>query len=232
MRNFLLFLGLGLVPFLVGCGPRTFEDVESFAAYVRGPESPDRETITRDGVVFHLQHLTAEAMLIPQYRRYEQLRQRLSGDPNMADSVRVAKLAAVQADIARARQGYEGSLYFLLTLGYEGEGRDLVYDRLRQEGFGAYSAWLQRLLFSMNEYVYLETPTQQEVPLSLYHMERSYGTTQDRTFLLIFPQTFNEVRLTEADWWKFHIEEFGLGTGAIAFDIDPPDDHHPRYLMQ
>ena len=92
------------------------------------------------------------------------------------------------------------------------------------EGYRAYSQWLQKLMFALQESIYLQTPTMDEVPLGMYHMERTFGLRKSRTFLLVFPAEINGQNLLDADndWLKLHVEEFGLGTGQLTFTFELP----------
>ena len=225
-----LICSLALI--LTGCTRnKAVSTVEELEKYVKGPDWPHQQTIIRNGVKVSVRYLPSEALLIPQYKRYEELKKtlthdssetftrRLVGGQRLTDSLLISK----RDEIKRTQGLYDQSLYFSMTIGYEDPKRDIEYDKMR-EGFGEYSQWMQKLVFQMKEYIYLETAATGEVPLALYDMQRTFGITKDRTFLLVFPRKFNEQDIAseqnkEIMLW---IKEFGLQTGSINMDFDLP----------
>jgi len=106
-----------------------------------------------------------------------------------------------------------------MTIGYEDGLRDIVYNK-SNNGFDGYSQWLNKLLFSLESYIYLSTADIDEIPPSLCYLERSYGMTKYRNFLIEFPKVFdNKNKINEYDAIKLTIDEFGLGTGNLKFEF-------------
>ncbi|MGH7596455.1 MAG: hypothetical protein ACREOI_08885 [bacterium] len=139
-----------------------------------GPESPDVQTLTQNGVTVSLRYMPADA--------------------TMSDSY----------------------LYFHLSIGFEDQSKDLVYDKMRA-GRQAYSAWLQKLMFEMKDFIHLETASGDSIPPDLCRMERSYGLHKSRSFLLMFPSPLQNDRKDQK--LTLRLREFGLGTGQISFQI-------------
>jgi len=159
---------LALILAVLSCAPSDTFD---------GPESPDTQTLSKNGVMVSLRYMPAEAM--------------------MSDS----------------------HLYFHLRLGFADQHRDLVYDKMRA-GREAYNAWLQKLTFEMNEFIYLETASGDSISPALCHMERSYGLQQSRSFLLMFPLPLQNDRKEQK--LTLRIREFGLGAGRMSFQVKIP----------
>jgi hypothetical protein len=110
----------------------------------------------------------------------------------------------------------DSHLYFHLSIGFEDQSRDLVYDKMRA-GRQAYSEWLQKLTFEMNEFIYLETASGDSIPPDLCHMERSYGLHKTRSFLLMFSLPLHNDRKDQK--LVLRLKEFGLGTGQMSFQV-------------
>jgi hypothetical protein len=222
LRMCLLFVCLGL--FCSGCSrEKTVHNSEELEKYVKGKDWPDVQTLVRNGVKVSVRYMPSEALLLPQYKRYEEMEQTLAKGGTKSKTMRDSLLQDARNKIAQAKAMYDNSLYFSMTIGYEDSTRDIEYDRMK-EGFTAYSSWMQKLAFGLKEYVTLETETTGEVPLDIYDMQRTFGITKDRTFLLVFPRKFNEQEVLSSKnkeiilWLK----EFGLATGELRFSFDLP----------
>jgi len=185
---------------------------------VKGSDSPYSRHKVRDGIKVSVRYLPTDELLIQQYRQLEEMeKQAMAYQPIWPDSVKKA-IDDAEEELSKSRKLYENSIYVAMTLGFEDGEHDIEYEPLKR-GFHDFSDWTQKLQFRLNEYVSLETPDAGEVPISLYRMERTFGITKDRTFLLAFPEKFNGVHLRESQV-RLHLNEFGLNTGSFSIDID------------
>lgn len=214
MRLFALVLGSLL---LAGCGPTSFDDPDRFREYVQRSDGPFVQTVEHDHVTVTARYAPPEAMALSSVERALEERTSVLQNASLSDSSRNARLTQIRKRVDERKDAYDRSLYFYLTI--TPTDGDLVYQTLHQRGYGAYQAWLERLLFGLQKKIMLQTDGGDEVPLSIYRMERSFGTSKARTFLLAFPATFND-RDVRAESVRLVIEEFGLRTGAVSFDFD------------
>ncbi|MBI5216820.1 MAG: hypothetical protein HY960_13795 [Ignavibacteriae bacterium] len=206
---------------MTGCEKR-FESIDEYEKYVKADDSPFRQSVVQNGVKVTVQYLPTDAMMLRKYREHEEQKKKLVMSV-MDNEEKRKQLFQLESEVSNQRAMYDNSLYFVLTIGYEDGKRDIEYESMKA-GFQHYSAWLNKLLFSMQEYIYIETPSGDEVPLSLYNMERTYGMTKEREYLLLFPRTFNErdVLSKTHEWLNFHIEEFGCNTGSLNVQFTLP----------
>lgn len=218
-----IFLFLWILTIL-GCNKtKTFNDLENFEKYVKGDNSPYLQTISKSGRKVSLRYMPTDAMMINSYRQYLEVRTKLQEDTLLSKEQRISKLDDAKNEVLRRKNTYDQSLYFHLTIGFEDDSKDIVYDKM-QKGYEAYSHWLQKLMFNLQQYIYLQTAAIDEIPLGLYHMERTFGMRKSRTFLLMFPAQFNEQHVSDPDndWLKLRIKEFGLGTGTLTLEFKLP----------
>ena len=181
---------------LFGCEHR-FTSVDEYEKFVIGSDSPYSRQIIRDGIKVSVRYLPTDELLIRQYRQLEEMKkQAMAHQPVSSGSMKKA-IDDAEEELSNSRKLYENSIYFAMTLGFEDGQHDIEYEPLKR-GFHDYSDWTQKLQFRLNEYVSLETQGAGEVPISLYRMERTFGITKDRTFLLLFPEKFNGVHLRES----------------------------------
>ena len=205
---------------LAGCGPQAFDDPGAFRDYVTDTGGPFVQTADHDHVTVRARYAPPIAMALPAAEHAAREKHRVLKQTTLSDSARTARLKRVADRVRDRRAAYDGSLHFYLTI--EPKEGDLVYDTLQRRGFGAYQQWLRRLLFGLQEKIHLRTDTVDEVPLSVYRMDRSFGMAKHRTFLLAFPATFNDTDLA-AGTVDLVVEEFGLRTGALTFTFDVSD---------
>jgi len=211
---------VGIMLSAVGCGPKSFDDPDELLAYVRADSSPYVQEITQGDVRFRIRYVPVDARMAAHYRRPEE-------GPNQSEQRQTEESdVVVQADGPALSEGvvradFEPTLQFVLEITPIEEGRDLVFDRMAS-GYGDYSRWIQALLFELQGKIHLETPAVDDVPLSAYHMERSYGLSPGRSFILTFPARVGETELADEDWIRIHIGEFGLRTGSVAAEFDMP----------
>lgn len=220
----LLFVSL----FLVSCGPREFDDIDVFEAYIKGDSSPFLQTIERNGVRVSVRYLPTDALMIGSFRRYQQQEERIALDTSLTLDDRDRTLREAQITLNNERESYQKSIYLSLTIGYNDPNRDIVFQHMGN-GPGGYSKWLQTLMFGLKDHVYLSSSSVDEVPLSTYHMDRTYGLSKNRTLLLVFPRDFNNESLDEGDL-ALVLREFGLGVGVLRFDLDVPECE-PHFRM-
>ena len=101
--------------------------------------------------------------------------------------------------------------------------QDLVFNQL-SGGREPYANWLNKLLFGLDKHIELNSGKVKEVPLSQYMMERNFGMTPGRTFLLAFPRYWEGEDLLDKDhdFLEVSIEEFGLHTGTVRLQLSLP----------
>ncbi|MCB0279947.1 MAG: hypothetical protein KDD94_10610 [Calditrichaeota bacterium] len=138
--------------------------------------------------------------------RYFELRELIAIDSATIDNDRI------EAIKERCRKFYGNGIYFKVTLA-KADGKDIVYDQMSH--FGEWSQQLQKLLFGLKEYIYLETDEIKEIPLSVYDFERSFGYTKDRSMLLVFPKTFNDKSILDgsSSSLAMHFKDWGWNIG-------------------
>lgn len=181
-----------------GCGPRVFEDPEAYLAFVDADPSFVEEA---PGRVFDLTaRYRPPASFAANY---------------MAAGVSTEEVREVLAD-------FEQGIHFTLTVAPTDGELDPVYHRPSHDAQGGYAAWLNKLLFGLDEHFTLSAPTVQDIPVGAYQFDRSFGLTKARTFSLAFPATFDGVDLRSERAWTLTVEEFGLGTGTVAFTFKRP----------
>ena len=169
--------------------------------------------------------MPADAMMINSYRSYIEKSEKLKQDTSLKQEDRKSKINKLKEELKQEKEIYKRSIYFFLTIGYEDEKKDIVYEKMIS-GFNEYSQWLQKLMFGLKEYIYLQTALIDEIPVDTYQMDRTYGMTKSRTILLMFPKNFNEVDILDEEnkWLKFKMKEFGLRAGRMTFKYDLPLD--------
>lgn len=196
---------------LSGCKQKTFNDLEAMQNYVTRKGSPFQIKKQHGSTQFILQYLPTDLVMKTTYEELEHAK-------NKKDTTNDARsLKHLTKDLETQKSYYTKNLYFKLTIGFTDQNRDLIYSKR-----GSYNDWLQKLLFSMNDYLEIETNEIREIPMLHYRMERSYGMTSSRTFLLVFPKTFNHQKVLDAEKLTITLEEFGLGSGPIHFSFDLP----------
>lgn len=215
---FLVCIGtLICVGALAGCTTRTFDDPDAYADYVASESGPFVQVQDREHVQVRARFAPPDAMAVSALRRVAETSDEIRNTSGISDSVRSVREAELRETARARRKAFGRSLYFYLTV--EPTDGDLVYNALHHQGYDAYSRWLHRLLFGLQSKITLEAGELNDIPLSVYRMDRSYGMARHRTFLLAFPDTFNDVDL-RAGSVQLVVEEFGLRTGRLTFDFD------------
>lgn len=199
---------------LMGC-KKNFNNVEEFEKYARGDDSPYKTVVEKNGVKFTLLYLPTQSVMIPHYRKFlEDKKNILSSQLN--EALKTDSIKSLKSLLKKNYSSYEKSIYFILKIGYADSTRDIVYSSM-DKGFDNYSIWLQKLMFSLRENISLLAEGE-EIPLSFYNMENSYGMTKDRTFLLVFPRQDQNKKIDVSEKIKIRLKEFGLATGNIIID--------------
>ncbi len=167
--------------------------------------------------------MPTEVMMIRHYKRYYAKKVEIYSDSLLSQKEKETSISQLTDKLEKNRSNYENSIYFKLTIGFEDESKDIVYESMKM-GYTNYNEWLQKLLFSLKGNIFLENSIIKKVPLSLYHMERSFGTTKYRNMLLAFPKELNKINLLShnVDKMEIHIKEFGLNIGGVEFVFDLP----------
>ena len=179
----------------------------------------DFQTLEKKGVRISIKHQPIEFLMLQKYKHYQIEKEKLK--QNSAVRNVYLELQKLKNEIKKANDNYSNSIYFILTIGYADEKKDIEYQKM-STGFNDYTTWLNTLLFSMNKYIYMDTPNIDEIPLSIYQMDRTFGITKKRSFLLVFPKYFNNVNLLKEEWLKINIKEFGLGIGIVSLKFVLP----------
>jgi hypothetical protein len=200
-----------------GCTTRTFDDADAYAAYVTSESGPFVQVQDHEHVEVQARFAPPDAMAVSALRQVAEASNETHNTTGVSDSVRSVREAELRETARAQRKAFGRSLYFYLTV--EPTDGDLVYNALHHQGYDAYSRWLHRLLFGLQSKITLEAGDLNDIPLSVYRMDRSYGMARHRTFLLAFPGTFNDVDL-RAGSVQLVVEEFGLRTGRLTFDFN------------
>ncbi len=208
----LLALSLILIVLLLGCRKKVFNDIEAMQSFVTGSGSPFQIKKQKGDVQFTLQYLPTDLVMKTSYEELENAKNRKNKADNKGNLIK-----QLVEDLETQRSHFSNNLYFKLTIGFSDQNWDLVYSKR-----GSYSDWLQRLLFSMNDYLEMKVNEVEEIPMHHYRMERTYGMTNSRTFLLVFPASFNQQKVLNAKRLTIQLAEFGLGSGPVYFSFELP----------
>jgi hypothetical protein len=213
-NNFIVLFTL--IIFLFAC-TKSFNSIDEFEKYVKGNDYPYLQTLNRKGIEVSLRYIPTDLIMIRFYREYEKNLSAVKQDTTLSQIQLTPKINDMKKELEQHKESFSKSVYFYLNIGFENDKDDIVYNSMNS-GFENYSEWLQRMLFGMKEFIYMKTPNAGVVPLSLYHMDRTYGLTKDRTLLLSFPTEFNDIKLLEEKNITLIIKEFGLHTGRFVFE--------------
>lgn len=223
MKSFYCFLLFSLcLVTLAGC-TKSFKTTEAFEQFLNSEDYPYQKTEIKNGVKVSVKYMTPEAMTLTSLKQFNESKIQVETDTTLTGQQKDERLTELKKELDQSKEAYSKSVYFMVTIGYEDGKRDIEYEPM-QQGFNVYSEWLQKLLFRMKEYITLETELLPEVPIDIYQMDRTYGLTKDRKFLLVFADQFNEVKLMDEKnkYLKLNISEFGLKTGKLSFRFELP----------
>ena len=117
-----------------------------------------------------------------------------------------------QEEVEKLQQHYQQYLYFILSISQSGS------DALYGQGMQSYSDNLQRLAFQMPAYTYL-TVAQDTVALADFNFPRLYGKTGSTQLLL----AYEKEKIQQAEEFRVHLKELGLGTGNLQFSYKRKD---------
>lgn len=124
--------------------------------------------------------------------------------------------------VEEARRMYNNGIYFMVTIGYEDNSKDIMNEKIAN--FAEWSANLQKFYFKMGEYIYLQTAAEDEIKLSVYDFQNTFGYTKDRKMLLCFPKEFNDQPILSDDskYARLNFKEFGFGIGkqSVEWEVD------------
>ena len=208
----LAVLTLGMVEAITQ--PVVFYSADALYDHVYSSDEGLAVRVEQGGMRFTARYFPPEALLVNDARRAERLRDQLAADTTLDARVRTARIDSLARHLETRRAAYAETVSFTITIG-AADGADLVYSRLRREGYARYGVWLERLLFGLEEHLTLEVGDV-EVPCSGYVMERNYGMAPARTFLVSFPARYDGLDLRAAAPATLVLDEFGLGTGSVA----------------
>jgi len=208
-KNILISLAL-ITSIFWGCS-KTFTDLEEYENYINSSDSPFIQKMEKGDFIFTLKYMPSDAMILNSIKYY--LEEKEQYDKKDSESTFLEDLLD---EIQQERENYSHSLYFHLTIEHKA-GKDMVYDFF-QFGQRDYSAWLNKLSFGLKEDIFLYSEKKGKIPQSIYEMERTFGMTKSRSFLLVFPREFNQFLVTDLKNTSLIIKEFGLGIGSVEFE--------------
>lgn len=206
---------------IAGC-KKKIQTVEELETKVKSEEPNLTKVEEKKEFKITMVYRSTDALMVREYKLYQQEKESLLKS-SLSQAAKDSALAQMKKDIEKRKSSYDKSLYFVLTLGYLDGKRDIEYESMKS-GHDNYSRWMQRLAYSMNKYLYIETPQVAEVPLAIYQMDRTFGITKDRSFLLVFPREFNNVDLLKEKWLCVNLKEIGLDIGEVSFKYKLPFD--------
>ncbi len=125
--------------------------------------------------------------------------------------------------VAEAQSMYKNGVYFMVTIGYEDNKRDIMNEQIAN--FSAWSDNLQKFYFGMKEYINLSTEQDDDIKLSVYDFQNTFGYTKDRKMLLCFPKEFNDREILSEDskFIRMNFKEWGWGIGKQSTEWDISD---------
>lgn len=197
----------------VGCGPQTFHDADALYVYVYSEDYPAKATASREGVTAIARYLPTSAVMVNDYRAAERMATEIRADSSLNDAQRAQRIESLARSLQEKASAYDELVYFNVTLGLQ-SGEDIVYAKLQRQGFRSYSAWLETLLFGIEEHLVLREGALELEP-SGYLLDRTYGMSPTRTLLVSFPRAQLQNGRVE-----LRLAEFGLGTGTLTFSLD------------
>ncbi|MEL6706095.1 MAG: hypothetical protein AAF089_02070 [Bacteroidota bacterium] len=197
----------------VGCGPKVFEDADALYAYVYSDKYPSKDVVNREGVTVVARYLPTNAVMVNDYRAAERQAVEIRSDASLTESERTQRIEALERSLRTTAAAFDQSVYFNVTLGFD-SGEDIVYSKLQRRGYGSYSAWLETLLFGIEEQLSLRNGPLELEPTG-YLLDRMYGMTPTRSFLVSFPKAGLDQSTVQ-----LCLGEIGLGTGTLTFDFD------------
>lgn len=109
--------------------------------------------------------------------------------------------------IDKLRSKYSDYAYFILS--FSVDEKDALYSSA--DNYASFSDMLQKLSFSMGDYLSMTTSVGDTVYLADYHFSRMYGMAGSTQLLL----AFETEELDRARWVQLNLREMGLGTGRI-----------------
>jgi hypothetical protein len=169
-------------------------------------ESPYTKVVLRNGFKIKSTYLPM---------RYFYLRER----SNIVDSLFTPEKDAEINE--KINKYYSNGIYFIVNLSLENNEQDILNATSRH--FGEWSENLQKFLFKMNDFIYLETAQTKEIKLSVYDFQRTFGYTKDRSMILSFPKKFNdkEIISDESEFVRMHFKEWGwnIGRSSVKWNI-------------
>lgn len=208
--------------FCISCNSdKEFSNITEFENYLKNESNILSQNIEKNGVKLSLTFLPTEALMIRQSKKYIKEKNRIKADTLLNTKMQKNKLLALRNKLTSTEDNYSKNIYFKLGMEFIDDSQDIIYASLGK-GFSNYSSWVQKLLFSLEKNITLETSLIPEIPTAFYHMERNYGTSKRRNFLVAFPTEFNEMKIlnSNSDQIKINIKEFGLGIGNVEFKYD------------
>jgi hypothetical protein len=103
--------------------------LEDYERYIRSDDSPLAKTIIRNDIKVSLRYMPADAFMISHYRQYEKTKTRIETDTTLNNHEKSIKKKDELERLEEYKAAYDNSLSFLLTIGYEDERRDIIYDK-------------------------------------------------------------------------------------------------------
>ena len=219
IKSYCLLSLFFLIALFAGC-EKHFNSIEEYEKYVKSEDSPYAQTITRNGVKVTLRFLPTDVLMINQLKAYEEEKIKVVRDTSLSAEQKNGWIKKEKNELAQYRKNYDNGVHFMLTFVYEDEDKDIVYEKGRA-GFESYNEWVQKLLFKLDKYIYINSETAGEIPPSLIHTERNFGIFRHTNTLFEFTKSVNNTEINDEDGnVKIIVKEFGLGTGPLIFDFN------------
>ncbi len=197
---------------LIACSEnRVFETKADLEKHIYNSENGFSNQTTQGDFKISITYLPLDLMLANEVEYLNELTVRKANEKQIEEQKNF---------ISKYQKSYEKSLYFKMVI-TPIEDVDLIYSKMGN-GFDSYSQWLQKLLFGIKEDITLVTASKQEIPLLSYQMDRNYGTTTSRSFLLTFPRKWENKEVETGKYLTIRVDEFGLGIGRVQLNYDLP----------
>lgn len=127
-------------------------------------------------------------------------------------------------NIDSLRNEYDKYLYFNLSISFNNQ--ELLKSTTKEN----YISLLNQLAFGMKDKIYLETRKKRIIPLLDYIYPRTYEMGNSTSILLLFE---NDSLFENNDHIELVINDFGLNTGRIKFNIDSKKIlNQPKYTFK
>ncbi|WP_010518696.1 hypothetical protein [Croceivirga radicis] len=190
-RYIITLLIIVAISLLAGCNTKTFETKEELWSYLKNPENGYQQAKTINGVTYSLTFKPTDLLV----------KQELNSTYS-------------KEDVESLRTKYRDYLYFILSISTNNQ--EILSKKVSNRA--EFGAMVSQLAFGMGDKVNLITFNKDTLDLLDYVYPRMYGMSNSTDLLLVYKK--NDDVLSQQSL-RFTLEDLGLGSGEVGFNIDP-----------